>query len=365
MLSSFPTVAEGKTRCTEMLNKVAVPSVNISSYITACQELLCHYPEVDNLYCHWVRAYADVAKVHNWQEKTSCSENLCAKHLCGSHEFCTVAPSAEASCYCQKTNTTINGYRQNGKYGPPPTCGADSRTITLLGCLLEEEGINFHGLHLNNPNCTGEVDQYNNVIFNWDSSNSCGEIFEPLSSGFSITQTLENTQSKTVTFENTFSTNISCVYNVDKLLNTFSLNVADGSIEFSYEMNQTFNLSTTLFTDAALIKPLELNTPLSLQQRLWLQVSAPELEGTTMTLVIEESWSTTDNDLHGANRYDLIKDGCPVTSDGTVELVSSGQGGEAVFSFEVFQYMNATSGPYLHTRVGLCVSGNNCTPDCA
>lgn len=49
--------------------------------------------------------------------------------------------------------------------------------VTLVGCLLEEKGINYTNLHLNDANCTGHKDtQDHRVTFSFNSSNTCGAL---------------------------------------------------------------------------------------------------------------------------------------------------------------------------------------------
>lgn len=51
----------------------------------------------------------------------------------------------------------------------------NSASLTLVGCLLEEEGIDYSGSHLNDQTCTGHIDQQTHMVtFSFNSSNTCG-----------------------------------------------------------------------------------------------------------------------------------------------------------------------------------------------
>lgn len=61
--------------------------------------------------------------------------------------------------------------------GEPTVCGQDSASVTLVGCLLAEKGINYTNLHLNDPNCTGLIEEENKTVtFSFNSSNTCGAV---------------------------------------------------------------------------------------------------------------------------------------------------------------------------------------------
>lgn len=51
----------------------------------------------------------------------------------------------------------------------------NSATVTLIGCLLEDEGINRTTLHLKDRNCTGVWDEMDHVVtFSFNGTNTCG-----------------------------------------------------------------------------------------------------------------------------------------------------------------------------------------------
>lgn len=59
--------------------------------------------------------------------------------------------------------------------GEPAVCKQNSGSITLVGCLLEEKGIDYSVLHLNDPSCRGVMDEESHTVtFSFDSSNTCG-----------------------------------------------------------------------------------------------------------------------------------------------------------------------------------------------
>lgn len=59
--------------------------------------------------------------------------------------------------------------------GEPAFCYQDSASVTLVGCLLEDKGINLTALHLNDETCKGEVDPVNHTVtFSFNATEDCG-----------------------------------------------------------------------------------------------------------------------------------------------------------------------------------------------
>lgn len=61
--------------------------------------------------------------------------------------------------------------------GEATVCRHNSASLTLVGCLLEEKGIKYSALHLNDENCKGQLDHRTNMVaFSFNSSNTCGTV---------------------------------------------------------------------------------------------------------------------------------------------------------------------------------------------
>ena len=59
--------------------------------------------------------------------------------------------------------------------GEPTVCNENSATVHLARCLLEDKGIDYTILHLNDPNCSGHMDKLTKMVtFSFNSSNACG-----------------------------------------------------------------------------------------------------------------------------------------------------------------------------------------------
>ncbi len=65
----------------------------------------------------------------------------------------------------------------NGCTGEPTACRQNSASVTLANCLLEEQGIDYSVLHLNDQACKGTMDDLTHMVtFNFDSNTTCGAV---------------------------------------------------------------------------------------------------------------------------------------------------------------------------------------------
>lgn len=59
--------------------------------------------------------------------------------------------------------------------GDLPICNQTSGSLTLINCLLEDEGVAYKDLHLRNLTCRGRMDEETHMVtFSFDSTNRCG-----------------------------------------------------------------------------------------------------------------------------------------------------------------------------------------------
>ncbi|XP_006808626.1 alpha-tectorin-like [Neolamprologus brichardi] len=188
-------------------------------YITACTHTLCKYPAVDGLNCQFLKAYARACSLHNhtldgWKSNAGCSsEAFCQDRTCSNHEFCgEKTVDGDTHCFCRAI--FASKYQENDSLGDPTVCMQDSASVTLVGCLLEDKGIDYSALHLNDPTCRGQVDELTHkVTFNFDSSNRCGTVVTTNNSQVIYKNTImtQNSSSDIITRLDQISIDFSCV----------------------------------------------------------------------------------------------------------------------------------------------------------
>ncbi|CAI5660864.1 unnamed protein product [Oreochromis niloticus] len=300
-------------------------------YITACTDILCKYPAVDGLNCQFLKAYARACSLHNhtldgWTSKTGCSsEAFCQDRTCSDHEFCgEKTVSGDTRCFCRAI--FASKYQTNNSLGDPTVCMQNSASVTLVGCLLEDKGIDYSALHLNDPICRGQVDELSHMVtFSFNSSNSCGT---EVTVGF-ISSSLPSTSSQT-----------------------------SSSIFWDY------TLIMKAFTDAGRTQAVESNTEVQLNQKIWVELKTDGLDGDVVVMVTDSCWATDQPSPDSTPRYDLIINGCANPADQTVQVKENGLGTSNYFSFNMFEFTGGSGEVFLHCKLHVCPKQNNCVPTC-
>ncbi|XP_019732764.1 alpha-tectorin-like isoform X2 [Hippocampus comes] len=348
--------------------------VPVEPHIQSCNATLSGYPIVDNLKCQFFEAYAQVCKqqfdidLGDWRVAVDCpssNQTYCQDHTCSANEFCGDSRFKKNTCLCRAI--FASQYKLKNTLGDPPVCQEDRGSISLIGCLLEEDGIDYTTLHLKDENCIGQRDSETHLVtFTFDSSNTCGtetqgnDSFVVLKNSVATGQAPNNSL---ITRNKFVEIDFTCVYRQPEV-RTLTLQVR-GSIVVRQMISQTQNYTLLMqaYSDSGRTQLLEPNAELDLNQQVWIELSADELDGNTVKIVTESCWVTQQPMPNDTLRYDLIVDGCPNIEDGTVEVVGNGLGKDNYFSFRMFQFVDSTSF-YLHCNVNLCASPQ-CAPTCA
>ncbi|XP_049608113.1 alpha-tectorin-like [Syngnathus scovelli] len=348
--------------------------VSVAPYVQTCNATLSDYPMKDNLDCQFFEVYARVCNqqydidLGDWRASVGCpstNQAYCQNHDCGANEFCGESPLKKTACLCRAIYASE--YKSKNVYGDPPVCQEGRGSISLIGCLLEEKGIDYTTLHLKSENCTGQRDSETHLVtFNFDSSNTCGTETERNNSFVVLKNSIllgHPVTDSIITRTGMLEVDFTCTYKQPKTKD-LSLHVTSGSVMrqlISQEQNYTLVLEA--FTDSGLTELLDPDTDLELNQQIWIDLRADGLNGSLVKLVTESCWVTQKPMPNDTARYDLIIDGCPNPKDDTVEINVNGEGNESSFTFRMFQFVDSV-GFYLHCTEKLCAMPM-CKPDCS
>ncbi|XP_008295171.1 alpha-tectorin-like [Stegastes partitus] len=348
-------------------------------FITACTQTLCKYPPADGLKCQFLEAYARACKhlsnvtAKDWRSKTSCSAVpqpvLCQDKFCSEHEFCGEdGNSRETRCLCRAT--FASKYKPTSSFGEPIVCKNKSASVTLANCLLEDEGIDYSVLHLNDGDCKAEMDNLTHMVtFSFNSSNTCGTVIMANKSQVIYKNTIMSqnvSMIDPIIRHGPVHIDFSCYYSQPEVkslgikLKHSSVNQQMTSGEFNY------NLTMRAYTSADRLKAIKSSTDIGLNARLWVELKTNGLDEKMVAVVTDSCWATNQPSPNGSLRHDLIINGCPNPTDPTVKMEENGLGTSNYFSFNTFQFSGKTGEVYLHCRVLLCVlQANTCTPSCS
>ncbi|XP_017259416.1 uromodulin-like, partial [Kryptolebias marmoratus] len=337
-------------------------------YIDACTELLSIYPAVDGLNCQFLKAYAKACSLYSntpvvdWRSKTKCHphEAFCYNRTCLDHEFCAEKSYGETACFCRAHFACKHHY-----YYPDPVCKKNYASLTLYNCLLEEKGIDYTVLHLNHPECRGELNQMDNTVTFSFKGDTCGTEIMDNGTHIIYKNTIMNENvTGVITRHKMVKIDISC-YQTQPGIMTKTFTIKDGSYKDVIVPGPwNYTLCMRVYTDYGCKEYVDSNTPIHLNQKVWVKLFAKWLDEDVVVLVTEDCWATDQPSPTAEPRHDLIKDGCPV--DPTVMIRGNGKAVFNTFGFKMFEFVGGSDQIYLHCKVRLCVktSNNNCVPAC-
>ncbi|XP_061566435.1 alpha-tectorin-like [Cololabis saira] len=369
---------EMKERC-DILTKEPFTSCNAAvtpdPYIAACKETMCYYPDEDGVMCQYLEAYAracSLAEIElgEWRSDKQCStpQISCEDNPCSDHEFCGLV-SGIPTCLCR--SIFASKYRQSSnKLGDATICTGESASLTLVGCLLAEKGLDYSVFHLNNPECTGDMDEDSHMVtFSFDNDN-CGTEVEKEEGKVSYKNTIQSTSSSSsnvITRHNEVNIDFSCVH-VEPDVKTMSFTIKDSSV--SQEVTSgTFSYKVTMnaYTDADHTQAVD--SEVLLDQTIWVKLTSDGLDENLVVMEIDSCWATGQEESDSDVKYDLIKDGCANKADKTVQVEGNGEGTSSSFSFSMFEFTASSTDVYLHCQIHLCVKddtdSDKCLPDCS
>ncbi|KAM4564261.1 uncharacterized protein V3H82_013317 [Fundulus diaphanus] len=344
-------------------------------FITACTHTLCSYPDLDGLRCQFLEAYARACSLESngtledWRSKAECSPpgGFCQDRTCSDHEFCgEKSAGGESRCFCRAI--FASKYREIKSFGDPAICSQNSASLTLVGCLLEDEGLDYSALQLKEPTCKGQIDERTHMVtFSFNSTNLCGTEVTTNNSQTIYRNTImtQNLSSEVITRQDQVYINFSCIETPPDT-ETVVFRIKDSAVVHVISSGPwTYSLTMKTFTDAGRTQAVDLNTEVRLNQKIWVELDTDGLDEDLVAVVTDSCWATDRASPTAGRRYYLIKNGCPNSEDQTVKVEGNGEGSSNFFSFNMFQFTGSSAEVYLHCKLQLCVKqGNVCIPTC-
>ncbi|XP_015249955.1 PREDICTED: uromodulin-like [Cyprinodon variegatus] len=289
---------------------------------------------------------------------------FCQDKLCGDHEFCGNKHSGKPGCLCRAL--FASKYKVSGTLGEPAVCKQNSGSITLVGCLLEEKGIDYSVLHLNDQSCRGVMDEESHTVtFSFDSSNTCGTEITRNGSQVNYENTImTQNSSDVITRHDQVYIDFSC-HHTQPEIKVVELRIKDNSVVQHIKSGEwSYSVSMKAYVNAGYTKPID--SAVLLNQKIWVELKTDGLDANTVAVVMDSCWATSQESDSSKPRYDLINDGCANPNDGTVEVEANGEGTSCYFSYNMFEFSGSAGEVYLHCKLQLCPKQqNNCIPDCS
>ncbi|XP_036072687.1 uromodulin [Oryzias melastigma] len=346
--------------------------VEVEPYMVACRTTLMKYPSVDNLRCQFLKAYAKACEkkqvdLQSWWTTAQCHhpQPICGDK-CIDHEFCGDI-HGNTDCRCRAIYASK--FTEQHRLGGPTVCKDNTASLSLVGCLLKENGIDYNHLHLNDQTCKGAMNPDNHMLEFTFQSDSCGTEVTTNNSQVIFTNAIvtRNSSSDVITRQDKVFIEFSCSHPKPELQNV-AFNILDNSVKIFLQSGEwNYSLSMKAYSDAAHTDLLGPKSDVRLNQKIWIVLETEGLDKNVVSVVTEACWATSDDSPSSTPKYYLINDGCPNADDGTVNVMGNGQGTSNSFSFNMFEFSGKEpSEVYLHCQLQLCVKKNNdCVPGCS
>ncbi|XP_017297452.1 alpha-tectorin-like [Kryptolebias marmoratus] len=345
--------------------------IDPTPYITGCKNS-CRYSSKDHLWCQFMWAYARACSLKHgnaigpWWKTAKCSppRALCQDKFCSDHEYCGRKFSGEYGCLCRawfasKFNTSYT-------LGEQTECKHNSASITLAGCLMEEKGIDYTVLHLNDKSCRGVINEETHMVtFSFSTRDSCDAEIMTIGNQIKYTNAIMNQNSTDViTRHDQVFIEFSCYY-PEPELKTVYFRIKDNSYVSTITSGEwTYNVTMNAYIDEQCTKVVVMDTEVKLNQKVWIELKTSGLDADTVAVVTDSCWATSEKSPDSTPKHDLIVDGCAAPGDGTVRVKGNGIGTSNYFSFNMFEFTNHPNDVYLHCQLQLCLKKDNCVPVC-
>ncbi|XP_047242797.1 alpha-tectorin-like isoform X1 [Girardinichthys multiradiatus] len=341
-------------------------------YISACIDTLCSYSDLDHLRCQFLEAYARACSLksnttlEDWRSKADCSPPgaFCQDRTCSDHEFCgEKTAGGETRCFCRAI--FASKYRKINSLGDPPVCSENSASLSLVGCLLEDKGIDHSVLQLKEPTCRGQIDKQTHMVtFSFNSANLCGMEITNNNSQVIYKNTImsQNLFSGGITRQDQVYIDFSCIQTQPDIQTAI---FRSSVVQVISSGPWRYSLTMKAYTDPGRTQAVYSNTEVRLNQKIWVELDTDGLDEKLVAVVTDSCWATDQASPTGGRKYYLIKNGCPNSEDQTVTVEGNGEGTSNYFSFNMFQFTGSSAELYLHCKLQLCVKQeNSCVKNC-
>ncbi|KAK7910040.1 hypothetical protein WMY93_014724 [Mugilogobius chulae] len=345
-------------------------------YVQVCQDIFIVYPNVDEIFCQLLESYTRICnlRLNSSLEDTSSAYgcvsvlDVCDNIFCSGHEFCGINLHGDAVCLCRAIIAAP--FRESKSYGLPVECGMNTASVTLVACLLQEKGFDYRDLHLADPSCHGELNPVTHMLsFNFSDRYPCGA--EITANGSQIIYRnkvmFENSSPGIITRSTDFHISIECIY-IQPKQRSLPFTIKETSVVQHIVGLWNYTLRTKSYLDRALSMPISVEDEILLNQRVWLELLAGDLNSEMYSLVMDSCWATNTPEPTDPLKHDLIIDGCANRLDGTVTVEVNGDGTRGVFAFDMFQFTGQPGHViYLHCTMHMCVRNYAlaCVPKCS
>ncbi|XP_050951857.1 alpha-tectorin [Labeo rohita] len=295
-----------------------------------------------------------------WSFHVDGSPNFCDTLGCTGNEVCRFRDAYGCGC--------LEGQRPNPKtFDAIEFCASSTGTMSLSRCQLFESDVPFETLHLNDPSCSGTLEN-DRVLFHFDNEGHvCGTTLTSNSTHFIYQNSIQsNLPAGVITRERWMNIAFSCAYPLIQTLSMpMGIKAEQGVVSIDLPGQGTYHIRMIPYNDAQFTSPYEGNVEVQVNQQIYVAVEVEGVDRSQIAAVLDNCWATPVNDSDFQIRWNLIVRECPNPEDGTVEVLQNGIDTTSRFSFRMFTFTRASDRIFLHCQVHLClVQNGRCAQSC-
>ncbi|XP_036427675.1 pancreatic secretory granule membrane major glycoprotein GP2-like [Colossoma macropomum] len=287
----------------------------------------------------------------------------CQALQCTDSEECTTISGA-FGCGCQSRPNSDS-------FDAIQSCASSSSNLSLSRCQLFEAGLNITSLHLNDPRCTGSI-QNGRVFFHFDNEqNVCGTTLRSNGTHFLYENSIQKGAGSEglISRHSWVNINFSCVYPLIQSISmpmSMSIQASRGGVVFKELLNQgSYQIRMIPYPNASYIAPYSGDVTVDVNQQIFVAVEVEGVDNQQISTVLDHCWATPSDEINSTIRWDLIINDCPNPRDGTVQVLQNGVSTSARFSFRMFTFTSVSDKVYLHCEVHLCLKNKgSCVQSC-
>lgn len=273
---------------------------------------------------------------------------------CSDDEWCG---EADGKYTCNKYETD----NHQDLYDFNLVCEGSKSCLSFSRSLLSANGIPAETLHLADPSCVGTLVD-DRIFFPFGNiSQSCGSKLKVNSTHAVYSNAVEGhyiqQQGPIILQDKQIHIDFSCAYPLTISLSfLWAIHVVPSVVNISLPNGQGhLEASLILYKDSNYSQIIPVcPVILTINERVYVSIEVTDVDTTLWVLQLSSCWATPTIDPASTTRWDLIRNGCPVSSNGSVSLEGQDLPTIKRFSFSVFEFISDSHMIYIHCQVNLC-----------
>ncbi|XP_069057912.1 alpha-tectorin-like [Pleurodeles waltl] len=341
-------------------------------FYSACLHDLTLYGKDNVMVYSAIGSYEQVCRAHGVTIHTWCPEGYCCLLdscnilACSDDEWCG---EADEKYTCNKYET----HNRQDLYDFSLTCEGSKSCMSFSRSLLSANGIPAESLHLADPSCVGTLED-DRIVFPFGNiSQSCGSQLKVNSTHAVYSNAVEGhfiqQKGPIILQDKLIHIDFSCAYPLSINLSfLWAIHVGPSVVNMLLPNGQGhLEASLILYKDSDYSQLIPVcPVILTINERVYISIEMADIDTTQFVLQLKSCWATPTIDPSSTTTWDLIRNECPVSIDGSVSLEGQNLPSIKRFSFSAFEFVGDSHMIYIHCQLNLCnIQTSLCSTMCS